>query len=261
MVTTGYKAIALSLFVALGIHIHAQDIVIADELASHSEPMKVKVGTQSFGKIAKWKFGEYAVVESKNGLTKTSGKTNFWNTKTEMTSSHKFSFTLCNAIPDSAYVNAAANFEIRTLQGFQLFEGFTIGEDVLLSEKNDFAATISINSDTSDTRYLLMNSEAGEETMDTEAAVLLGKESEIRIFPASSNKNGTDKRALPALGYEFYDNDQACAAVQYYGGGLLGSNKYIVWIRDDLDTRLQLFLAAAITTIMQHQFDMMFPAD
>jgi len=255
MSTNAFKATALGLLVVFGLNIHAQNIIIDNDLASHSRPLKVKMGSQGFGKIWKWKFDEYAVVESKNGWSKTTYRSNFFNTKTDVTSSHKFSFTLCNAIPDSAFVNAATDIEIKTIQGFELFAGFTIGDDVLLSANHNFTATITINSDTTDIWYLIMNSEAGSESANKETAVLLGKENEIQIFPTSSNINNSDKRMFPALGFELYENNQARAAVQYYGGGALGLNKNIVWIRNDLDHRRKLILAAAITAILQHQMD------
>jgi hypothetical protein len=255
MLANSFKATALGIFVAFGLNIHAQNIIIDDELASHSEPLKVKMGSQGFGKIWKYRFGEYAVVESKNKVSKTTYKSNFFNTKTDVASSHKFSFSLCNAIPDSAFVMAATDIEIKTIQGFELFAGFTIGDDMLLSENHNFTASIIINSDTSDVWYLIMNSEAGSESADTETAVLLGNENEIQVYPTSSNINNSDKRMFPALGYELFENDQACAAVQYYGGGALGSNKNIVWIRNELDHKRKLILAAALTAIMQHQFD------
>ena len=255
------KATALSLLVAFALNVHAQNIIVDSELASRSDPLKVKMGSQGFGKIWKCKYGEFAVVESKSGWNKTSYRSNFFNTKTEATSSHNFSFTLCNASSDSAFVNAATDIEIKTIQGFELFEGFTIGDDVLLSELHNFTAAITINSDTSDTWYLIMNSEAGSETLDTVVAKLSGKENEFRILPASSNKYNSDKRMLPALGYELYENGQAVAALQYFGGGALGMNKNIVWIRNDLDTKRKLFLAAALTAILQHQYENMFPTE
>ena len=65
------------------IRVDAQNIVVDENLAANSEPLKVKMGAQGFGKIAKWKFGEYAVVASKAGWTKTTTKSNLFNTKTE----------------------------------------------------------------------------------------------------------------------------------------------------------------------------------
>lgn len=256
-----HKAIVLSLSVAFGLNVHAQDIIIDNELAARSEPLKVKMGSQGFGKIWKWKFGEYAVKESKNGWNKTTYKSNLFNTKTDITSTQKFSFTLCNAVRDSAFVNAATNIEIKAIQGLRLFEGFTIGDDVLLSEIHNFTASITINSDTSDIWYLIMNTAAGSETENANTAVLLGRENEILIVPASSDYDNSDKRVLPALGFELYENNQAFAAVQYYGGGLWGLNKNIVWIRNDLDPKRKLFLAAAITAVMQYQFDNYVPAE
>jgi len=65
------------------------------------------MGAQGLGKIAKWKFGEYAVVASKAGWVKTTSKSNLFNTKTESKKTQKFSFTMCNQAGDSALVNAA----------------------------------------------------------------------------------------------------------------------------------------------------------
>jgi hypothetical protein len=90
---------------------------------------------------------------------------------------------------------------------------------------------------------------------------LLGKEHEIQIVPTSSNLDNSDKRAIPAMGYEFYENGQALAAAQYHGGGLMGMNKNIVWIRNDLDPNTELILAAAITAILQHQYDAMLASE
>jgi hypothetical protein len=47
------------------IHVNAQNIVVDETLAASSKPLKVKMGAQGFGKIGKWKSGEYAVVTSK----------------------------------------------------------------------------------------------------------------------------------------------------------------------------------------------------
>jgi hypothetical protein len=62
---------SLCIAVFLIIHVNAQNIVVDENLAANSEPLKVKIGTQGFGKISKWKFGEYEVVTSKAGWTKT----------------------------------------------------------------------------------------------------------------------------------------------------------------------------------------------
>lgn len=103
-----------------------------ENLAANSEPLKVKIGTQGIGKISKWKFGEYEVVTSKASWTKTTSKSNLFNTKTESKTTQKFSFTLCNQLGDSALVNAAKNIELKAVQGFELFPSFFVGEKLIL---------------------------------------------------------------------------------------------------------------------------------
>ena len=191
------------------------------------------------------------MVKSKNGWTTTSSKSNFFNTKTESKSTHKFSFILCNTSSDSALVNAAENIEAKAVQGFKLFENFTLGEDELSLDAHNFSATITINRDTTDTWILIMNTEINSNSENTGKAILISKEREIIIVSASSNKFGTDKRTFPAMGYEFIENDLTVSAVQYYAGGALGMNKNIVWINNVLEPKMKLILAAAITAIMQ----------
>ena len=63
---------------------------------------------------------------SKVGWTKTTSKSNMFNTKTESKTTQKFSFTMCNQSGDSALVNAAKNIELKEVQGFELFPNFLL---------------------------------------------------------------------------------------------------------------------------------------
>ena len=58
------------------------------------------------GKIHKWRFGDYAVVASKQGWTRTGTHSNLFKTKTESRSVNEFSFVLSNNTTDSAFVDA-----------------------------------------------------------------------------------------------------------------------------------------------------------
>ncbi len=69
----------------------------------------------------------------------------------------------------------------------------------------------------------------------------------------TSNRHGDDPRSLPATGYEFMEGDQAIGALQYFGGGLWGTNKNIVWIHQELDADMKLLLAAAMTAVLEAQ--------
>lgn len=73
----------------------------------------------------------------------------------------------------------------------------------------------------------------------------------ISIYPASSNKKGDDTRSLPAFGYEFIEKEKAVSCLPYYGGSVLGMNKNIIWLRNNLYAKLKLVLAAAMTAMLQ----------
>jgi hypothetical protein len=249
------RSFSLCFTVLVIIQVNAQNIVISENLAANSEPLKVKMGAQGFGKIAKWKFGEYAVVASKAGWVKTTSKSNFFNTKTESKTTQKFSFTMCNQAGDSALVNAAKNVQVKTVQGFELFKNFYVGENDLKLDSMNFTASININRDTTDTWVLIMSREVGSESKNTGNAILTNGTRKFLIFSASSNTNGTDKRNFPAKGYELRENENAVLALQYYGGGAMGYNKNLVWIDSTQDSRMKLLLAAAATAIMQLKMD------
>ena len=237
--------------------IHAQkDIIINDSLAVNSEKLKVKMGSQGLGKIWKFQFGNYAVISSKAGWTTTSTKGNIFNTKTESKSTKKFSFLMTNKINDTAKVNAANNIETQSLHELEFFSNaFWESDELLLQETQNFSAYITINGDTSEIWVLFMNTISGSNTQGMHDALLTNGERKIFVTPVSSNKNGGDTRSMPALGYEFIENGQSISAFQYYGGGMMGLNKNIVWIHNSLDEKVKLVLAAASTAILQIKTD------
>ena len=228
-----------------------KDIIISDSLAGNAQKLNVKMGTQWMGKIWKFRFGDYAVVSSKMGWTTTSTKGNLFNTKTESKSTEKFSFVLINKTNDSAKVNAANNIEVQSLHEIEIFTHFSWGSNKLLQESRNFSAFITINGDTIETWALFMNITRGSNTEGNYEAFLTNGERRIFLSPISSNRNGGDTRSLPALGYEFIENGQSLSALQYYGGGLLGLNKNIIWMRNSPDEKMKLILAAAMTSVLQ----------
>jgi hypothetical protein len=226
-------------------------LVLSDSLVTHADVLPVKMGGQGFGKTWKFKFGEYGVVSSKAGWTVSSSKSNFFNTKTENKSTQKFSFVMTNRENDSAKVNAAINISSKTLNEIELLPNFSWGSDEVLKETVNFSAFISVNGDTSNTWVLLMKNERGAQTGEKYEALLTNGDRKIFIYPTSSNINGKDNRSLPALGYEFMEGDQFPCALQYWGGGMLGANKNIVWLNRDPDPRMKLILSATMTAILQ----------
>lgn len=244
--------------VCLPFYILAQkNIVISDSLDANADKMNVKMGSQGMGKIWKFRFGDYAVVSSKMGWAKTSNKGNFFNTRTESKTTQKFSFVMAGITTDSARVNAADNIDVKQLQSIEVLPHFSLGTNELQKESNNFSAFITINNDTTDTWALLMNVIRGTEVEGNHSfeAFMTNGVRKIFLVPVTSNKNGDDKRSIPASGYELIENGQAVGALQYYGGGMLGLNKNIIWIHRNLESKMKLILAAGITAVLQKKVD------
>ena len=252
MQATIFRLIIFPICLQVSFNINAQkDIIISDTLSANSERLPVKMGVQWMGKMWKFRFGDYAVVSSKMGWTTSSSKSNLFNTKTETKSREKFSFIMTGRSNDSAVVNAANNLEIQSMQEIEILPHIYSGNNEVLKQARNFSAFITINNDSAYTWALLMNVIRTSVNENSYNAFITDGERKIVITPATSNKNGTDSRKMPALGYEFYENGTSIGAVQYYGGGMLGMNKNIVWIGKNLDDKTKLLLAAASTAILQ----------
>jgi hypothetical protein len=236
-----------------------KNIVLSEPLATSGTEMKVKMGTQWMGKIWNFRFGEYAVSSSKNGWTTTNSKSNFFNTKTQSISKQKFSFVLSQGNKSNATVNAATQITMEELNSFQISPGLFIGRDELTAGSELFTAIITISTDTSATWSLMMLTSGGSKVEQQYRAQLTNGERNILIVPVNSNKYGEDSRSIPALGYELHEAGSALSALQYYGGGMLGLNKNIIWIDKTLEQDMQLILAAAMTAILQVKANSMVP--
>ncbi len=251
MCKLAFKTCIIVLFLLATDLVSAQkNIIISDDLSANSEMLNVKMGTQKFGKIWNFRFGEYAVVKSKMGLTITKSKDSFWGTKSESITSEKFSFVLCNQKSDSAIVNAANKVEVKSLNEIQLFPNFSWGTNELLKGDNIFFAYIVVNQDTIDKWVVFIKKTESSQTGNSFLAFLTNGSRDIKIFPTSSNKESENKM-FPARGYELIENGQSLSAIQYLGSGALGFNKSVVWISKNLDDRMKLILAAAMTAVLQ----------
>ena len=237
------------------------NLEISEALAVNSEKLKVKMGSQWFGKTWKFKFGDYAVTKSKNKYGPTTSNTsnsNFFNTEVEIKSDQKFSFVLRNKkTKETAMVSAAFSIQTKALLADELFSNFYLGPNLLLKDSQNFTAFISTGDNITDIWVLVLNIDQGRETDNKQEAFLTNGERIIFITPISSNDSGGDTRMFPALGYELTENDQPLCAMQYYGGGALGYNKNIVWLSTHLEPRMKLILAASMTSLLQKHADEM----
>jgi hypothetical protein len=227
-----------------------KNIILNEDLMANADQYKVKMGTQGFGKIWKFRFGDYAVVSSKNAGAVTTEKSNLLGTRTESKSREKFSFNLGTG-SDVAAVNAANHVGVETTNSINLFSHIYLGIDEVIRRSDNFLALININEDTTETWALLVKSEYDGSADSKFEGGLTNGTRQINITAASSNKEGESNRAMPALGYQFDENGLYLSAVQYYGGGMLGMNKNIIWINKTIDSKMKLVVAAAMTALLQ----------
>jgi hypothetical protein len=227
-----------------------KNIIISESLSANSEMLNVKMGSQKFGRIWNFRFGDYAVVKSKLGWTKSKSKSTFWGTKSESITSEKFSFVLCNNNGDTAIVNAANKIEVKSLNEIQILPHFSWGTNEIQKGERLFSANIIVNNDTIDSWTVFIKKTEGSQTGSDFLAFLTNGPRDIKIFPVSSN-NELKNSMFPALGYEFVENGQSLSALQYLGSGALGFNKSIVWLDKNMDDRMKLILAAAMTAVLQ----------
>lgn len=228
-----------------------KSIVISDSLAANAERLPVRTGNAWPWKVYNFSFGDYTITSSKAGWTAETSKTNLPGTKSHSESSRRFSFVLTGKTRDSAAVNAAYRYTLRELHQTGLFPVFFVGRDELLEESNNFTASITLNGDTGKTWMLFIIDASGTSVENKYEAFLTNTERIIFLRATSADKNAGKNHLMSALGYEFMEEGQALCALQYFGGGMLGVNKKVIWMHKVLDAKMKLILAAAMTAVMQ----------
>jgi hypothetical protein len=143
-----------------------------------------------------------------------------------------------------------------------LGKSWTLGTDQVAQEADSVTALITIHGEPGETWSLLMRGAGGQNTEGGGGEQLLTNGTrQITLLFVSSVRDGDQPRhtplvslTVPAFGFEFVEDGRSLGAVQYCGGssgGPAGMYKYVVWMRRDLDARMKLVLAAAMTTILQ----------
>jgi hypothetical protein len=247
-----------------GLAQNQKTIVLSDSLRGRVDELRVTMGTAWMGKVWKIKFGAYGVGESKMGWLVTTNNTKILDRKTETSSKQKFSFELKGPSVDIGQVNAVTTINSEALHewniAFNSNGDVSLQEDAkFLSQSNSFTALMTFNSDTTDIWSLIMTTFKGATSNGhyTSIALLSNGKRKIDLVPVTSNDNGQDDRKIPAFGYELKENGIGLAALQFYGGGTLGMNKNIIWLPRDVDPRMKLILATALTAVLQYKMGQM----
>ena len=225
----------------------ARSIVVDGDLQANADVLKVKMGVMHARKIFAFKFGEFAVVSSKmgTGVTTTSGY--------QSRSRQKFAFVLRGPGPGTASVEADQNVDAGTISSIELPGGVSIDLQLIAGHSDQLVATIALGAEPAAnwTLTLVVVRRLAGLREEVPIAVLSDGTREIVISPVTSDAPGAERSAAPARGYQFAEGGKALGALQYYGGGLLGMNKNVVYLRRDLDPQDRLLLAAAMTAMLQ----------
>lgn len=229
-------------------YIEQNTIDISDSLAANADKLEVNMGHMSFGKIKKFSFGHYTVVESKVKNPKVNSNSNFFNTKTETKSTQHFSFELSTGAKMSADVEVAHSMIIKEQKNMVL--GIIHVDDTEIVEADNMTAWISVHSDPADIWTLFMGETGSTNPDEKYATFLTNRERHIQLIPVIASKSTFNKLGFPAMGFEFVENGQAIGALQYYSI-YLGKATNMVWIDKRLDEEMKLILAAAMTSILQ----------
>jgi hypothetical protein len=70
----------------------------------------------------------------------------------------------------------------------------------------------------------------------------------------ADNRYRDDSHSLPIFGYRVVEVNRAIVAVQYFGGGIWGTNKCIDWIHQALEPDMKLLMAAAMTAVLEAKY-------
>jgi len=230
-------------------------IIISDSLSANSDKLSVKQGAQWPGRISRFRFGDYAVVSSKTQGGSTTEKGGFSRATVE--SKYKFSFVIADNSGDSAEVIVLRNTTTTALHEIEITSHFSVGDNELREHSYNLSAFIVPAADTAEKWLLQMDTTVGNAAEEKCRSFINNGTRTMNIAFTSSDKNHAPKPhfiafpTFPALGYEFFENERPLAAVQYNSGGTNSKFKNIVWIARDLDNRMKLILAAAMTTVLQ----------
>ena len=237
-----------------------ESIVISDSLAANADELKVTMGSSWFGKISKWRVGDYAVVSSKLSATRVRTKSNLFKTKMARHSTTTFAFVLRNTTTDSARVTAVRQVMDHSTQELKVTKSVSLGDNELVQASDSCTAIIVVSGDTTETWTLLKASTTAPEL--AYQATLTNGARRIVLNPVRSGPRNDNARHAslfsrlvskvmpPAMGYEFMEAGQSLCALQTFGGISQGDGR-MVWMRRDLAASMKLMLAAAITTVLQ----------
>jgi hypothetical protein len=224
----------------------AQKIMKLDnQLKANSQPMEAK--RKGISTIGKYQFGPYKIVSGKAGWTTSKSKSRLFSFETQTESKKKSSFVFVANDKDSVLVNTATNTTVKET---------SVGNWTNLNESNDnYIVLITPSNDTAEWKMIIVFKSGSEVEGNFKSDGILTDG--IVNIDIRAVKQWADGEAAPfkmIIGYEFYLENQAIAAIQ---ASIDTMKKKYVWLDQNLSEHMKLVLAAASASLLLHVDDEM----
>lgn len=231
-----------------------QSIAIDEDLRVNAEILPVTMDRQRLFKVGDFRFGDYAIVSSKMGVSHEDDTSLFTNVLTHSDAAERFSFVIKGAGPETATVKAKFSTESGPIKRYEVLPGVSVGAGELSGAIDRLDGQVLVDGGAQPAWRLhlrVKRNVAGVDEKAGESSLSNGARTVDIVDVASVAADGAAE-ALPARGYQFVEGGKALAALQFYGGGHPTSHKgMVVYLRSDLDAETKLTLAAAMTAILQ----------
>jgi hypothetical protein len=240
------SSICVLLILIYSLSASAQKIMKLDnQLKANSEPMEAK--RKGVSTLCKYQFGPYKIVSGKAGWTKSKSSKRFLSFETETESRKKSSFVFVANDKDSVLVNTATNTTAKET---------SIGNWTNLNQNSDnYIVLISPSNDTSEWKMIVVFKSGSEVEGNYKSdGTLTDGIANIEIRAVKQWDDGATASFKMIIGYEFYLENQAIAAVQ---ASIDTMKKKYLWLDQNLSEHMKLVLAAASASLLLHVDDEM----
>jgi hypothetical protein len=219
-----------------------KDMKLDSAFHAKADRMEVKMGWQVTGKLWGYKFGEYHLTENKLQGGNQTETSNFWGTKSTVSSKSKFHFQLSDDQQHSVKVDGSIQNKLTTLHELQISQHLYIGESGLANSKRNFLATLVSGDDTASWKMVLI-----ERTDSPWVALLTNGIRTIDIIRIFEFEDGKAPEMGMSAGCVLRENNEIIGAVQYYGNRY---NNNVIWLLKLMEPKEKCFIAAALTALM-----------
>jgi hypothetical protein len=224
----------------------AQKIMKLDsQLTANSQPMEAK--RKGVSTIGKYQFGPYKIVSGKAGWTTSKSKSRLFSPETNTESKKKSTFVFVSDDKDTVYVNTTTNTSVNETS-------FGNWSNVNQSNEN-YIVLISPSNDTTEWEMIVVFKSGSEVEGDYKSdGILSDGTTNIEIRAVKQWEDGETATFNLILGYEFYLENQAVAALQ---ASIDTFKKKYVWLDKNLSEHMKLVLASASASLLLHVDDEM----